>query len=373
MSKETIDNNQNKKEAELSEKEWAEWKKERRKYLQEEILGVVSWLENTDMDSITRSELKIKLKELGYYEAALKAMDYPVKETKEMSYDDGLRIRFIYENHNLDHNPDVMRGVKACFYELVRPDVRNLSVLPEGELAYYLKIKNVVGGCAVNGIPIYLVDVNGERLCDLDNKEFNKVVSTYNVAQLVKMLTTLNVGRAVIIRSLDKLFKKKLSRRDFLKSSVVITAGAFLTESIIEEGALPLKIPDQQKQFNMKGRVSARAIEATGLVDIVILFRNLIMAIKIKDIQKEYENRREEAYFTVRVGEAHIELEDLLEKSKEELLAMLQKISNKHKKELVNLQEEEVALITKLEKVNDRWAEEDKIDYEIAKACGIEK
>jgi uncharacterized protein YnzC (UPF0291/DUF896 family) len=42
MLKETIDNNQNKKESELSEKEWAEWKKERRKYLQEEILEVVS-------------------------------------------------------------------------------------------------------------------------------------------------------------------------------------------------------------------------------------------------------------------------------------------------------------------------------------------
>jgi L-fucose isomerase-like protein len=35
--------------------------------------------------------------------------------------------------------------------------------------------------------------------------------------------------------------------------------------------------------------------------------------------------------------------------------------------------QEEVALITKLEKVNDRWAEEDKIDYEIVKACEIER
>jgi hypothetical protein len=373
MKREIIDNNKKEKKTGLSEKEWAKWKKERRKYLQEEILGVVSWLENTDMDSITRSELKTKLKELGYYEAALKAMDYPVKETKEMSYGDGLRIRFVYENHTLDHNPDVIKGVKAWFYELIRPDVRSLSVLKERELAYDLKIKNVVSGCAVNNIPIYLVDVNGERLCDLDNKDFNKMALTYNVAQLVKTLTAVNVGKAVIIRISDKLFRKELSRRDFLKSSVAVSTGAFLMEKGIGDLVFPTKIPDKQEQFNMKRRVSTRAIEATGLVDMVILFRNLIMAIKIKDIQKEYESRGEEAYFGVQVGKYHSRLENLLAKNKEELLAMLKRIIEKHRKELVNLQEEEVALITRLEKINNRWIEEDKIVYEIVKACRIEK
>ena len=375
-----------------SEKEWQEWKKSYRqqlkkekKELSEQLTETLEAIKNTsDAESILYSKqyiewLKSKIEQI---EKQLQAMDYPLDEVKEIEYSPDLKMRFVYEKHSLDHNPDVVRGeLTGYFVEFARikDDKSRFALVGEKYSQEEFRqcfpddhYRNIIEASLFNGIQLYIIDVVGDKFYAIKKVEDNKRNQFEKINGVINIISGL-IASYMLKNAFDNKKKHsevKIFRRDFLKKSLRYgTLGLLLTSEV------PILLDLYQKVYFMKDEKQkqrdaligfyVKITEEFGLENLGLTFRNVLWAQKVMTVHKK---NRQRGYYGFQCGAAHVGVEKMLTLDDETRLKIIKEIYNSIDKER-RPEPRELALITKFtfDKKEDVWQEKNHLDNSIMK------
>jgi len=357
-----------------SEKEWQEWKKSYRRQLEKEKERYLRWLadsanpeSNFHSDQKAINYLKSEIQRINKH---LEALDYPLDEVKEVEYGPDLKMRFVYERHDLDHNPEVVRGgLTGYFVECVRTDFNSTNKEYE-EIEFREDIlgdhyRNIIAASTFNNVPLYVVDAVGHKAAAM----FKREIVLIKISDVIAALILSYLLKSALEKENSKQNEKHtISRRDFLKKSFKygiagITTG-IVSLSIYEKILLPIK-NDKQLQLNQFEKIRTKIIEKFGLNKLSSTLRNALCAQKVMTVHRQ---SKQPDYYGFQCGAAHFGVEAMLTLDNETRLKIIKKIysSINEKKRPTP---EELAVITKFtfDKEKQVWKEQNYLDKSIMK------